>query len=40
MAYLQIAIDITAGERELQAWNWLIDKITNFYAEQTGDNLA
>ncbi|HOY87001.1 MAG: DUF447 domain-containing protein [Methylotenera sp.] len=40
MAYLQIAIDKTAGERELQAWNWLIDKITNFYAEQTGDNLA
>ena len=34
-AYLQIAIDKTAGERELEAWTWLVDKIDNFYAEQT-----
>ena len=34
-AYLQIAIDKTAGERELEAWAWLVDKIDNFYAEQT-----
>ncbi|HPX89402.1 MAG TPA: DUF447 family protein [Methylophilaceae bacterium] len=40
MAYLQIAINKTAGPRELQAWNWLIEKISNFYAEQIGDNLA
>ena len=40
MAYLQIAIDKTAGERELQAWCWLLDQVTNFYAEQTGENLA
>lgn len=28
MAYLQIAIDKTAGERELEAWQWLVEKIT------------
>lgn len=31
--YLQIAIDKTAGERELQAWGWLIEKIDHFYRE-------
>lgn len=25
--YLQIAIDKTAGERELEAWEWLMDKL-------------
>jgi uncharacterized protein len=35
LQYLQIAIDKTAGERELEAWSWLIEKIDNFYAEQT-----
>ena len=34
--YLQIAIDKTAGERELEAWGWLIEKIDNFYVEQEG----
>ena len=34
-AYLQIAIDKTAGGRELEAWAWLVDKIDSFYAEQT-----
>ena len=38
--YLQIAIDKTAGERELQAWQWLTEKIENYYAVQTGGNLA
>jgi len=38
--YLQIAIDKTAGEREKQAWDWLIEKIDNFYADQTGENYA
>lgn len=38
--YLKIAIDKTAGERELQAWGWLADKIENFYAEQSGVNFA
>jgi len=40
MAYLQIAIDKTAGGDELQAWHWLTDKIENFYAEQLGENFA
>jgi len=38
--YLQIAIDKTAGEREKQAWDWLIEKIDNFYADQAGENYA
>jgi len=38
--YLQIAIDKTAGERELEAWGWLTDKIDNYYAAQDGVNLA
>ncbi len=32
MQYLQIAIDKTAGERELEAWGWLAEKIEHFYA--------
>jgi uncharacterized protein len=36
LQYLQIAIDKTAGEREQQAWGWLIEKIDNFYAKQAG----
>lgn len=27
IAYLQIGIDKTAGDRELEAWGWLMDKI-------------
>jgi uncharacterized protein len=37
LAYLQIAIDKTAGEREMQAWGWLIEAVGNFYAEQAGE---
>ena len=40
MDYLKIAIDKTAGERELQAWGWLTDKVESFYAEQSGENIA
>lgn len=40
MQYLQIAVDKTAGERELEAWGWLIEKVNNFYAEQAGENFA
>ncbi|MDP1658039.1 MAG: DUF447 family protein [Methylotenera sp.] len=40
ITYLKIAIDKTAGERELQAWGWLAEKIENFYAEQSGENFA
>jgi len=32
-AYLQIAIDKTAGERELEAWGWLADKVDRYYQE-------
>lgn len=38
--YLQIAIDKTAGEGELEAWGWLVEKIDNFYAEQSGENFV
>lgn len=38
--YLQIAIDKTAGEHELQAWRWLAEKVENYYAAQIGGNLA
>lgn len=38
--YLQIAIDKTAGEDELEAWGWLIERIENFYTEQVGGNVA
>jgi len=30
IAYLQIAIDKTASEHELEAWGWLMDRIKNF----------
>lgn len=40
MAYLKIAIDKTAGERELQAWQWLCERIENYRAEVSGENLA
>jgi hypothetical protein len=38
--YLKIAMDKTAGEREMQAWSWLAEAIENFYVEQTGTNQA
>lgn len=39
-AYLRIAIEKTAGERELQAWAWLMERIENYNAELRGDNQA
>jgi uncharacterized protein len=39
-AYLQIAVDKTAGKREHEAWQWLVEKIDNHYAEQSGFNQA
>ncbi len=30
-AYLKIAIDKTAGKRELEAWGWLENKVTQYY---------
>ena len=40
MQYLQIAIDKTAGEREIEAWRWLQERVENFYTEQNGANQA
>ena len=40
LQYLQIAINKTAGEHELEAWGWLVEKVDNFYAEQSGENFA
>lgn len=40
ITYLQIAIHKTAGERELQAWSWLTERIENHKAQIAGDNLA
>jgi hypothetical protein len=34
--YLKIAIDKTAGAREVEAWTWLVDKIKQYYIEKTG----
>ncbi|MDR2219222.1 MAG: DUF447 family protein [Methylobacillus sp.] len=38
--YLKIAVEKTAGEREWQAWTWLMERIENHNAELRGDNLA
>lgn len=40
IAYLTIAIDKTSGEREQQAWSWLMERIENYNAELRGDNQA
>lgn len=40
IAYLQIAIQKTAGEREQQAWSWLMERVENHTAQGSGDNLA
>lgn len=40
LAYLQIAIEKTAGPRELEAWGWLTEAIDNFKAGIGGNNQA
>jgi hypothetical protein len=40
LKYLSIAIEKTTGEREWQAWEWLMEAIENFRAEQSGGNQA
>jgi uncharacterized protein len=40
ISYLRIAIEKTAGEHELQAWQWLMEKIDNHKASILGENLA
>jgi len=37
MAYLQIAIDKTAGPEELEAWQWLVDAVDAFRANPRTD---
>jgi len=33
--YLRIGLDKTAGQRELEAWDWLMEKITQYRNQQT-----
>jgi uncharacterized protein len=40
MAYLQIAIDKTAGEQEFDAWTWLLEAVENHKALLAGENIA
>jgi len=40
MAYLTISIEKTAGDREMQAWSWLLERIDNHNAELRGENQA
>jgi len=40
MAYLSIAIEKTAGEREIQAWQWLVERVDNFKAETNMGNMV
>ena len=40
VAYLTIAIEKTAGEREREAWGWLMERIENHKAGISGGNLA
>lgn len=40
MDYLRIAIEKTAGERELEAWSWLMEAVSNHQAALNNDNLA
>jgi len=38
LAYLQIAIDKTAGEREHTAWHWLMERL-NLHRQETGQQV-
>ncbi|PKO46919.1 MAG: DUF447 domain-containing protein [Betaproteobacteria bacterium HGW-Betaproteobacteria-22] len=40
LEYLKIAIDKTAGPRELEAWQWLVEAVENHKAELNLENLA
>ncbi len=40
MDYLRIAIEKTAGERELEAWSWLTEAVSNHQAALNNENLA
>ncbi len=38
--YLKIAIDKTAGPRELEAWHWLVEAVNNHQAVIDNENIA
>ncbi len=40
MAYLQIAIDKTAGAAEREAWQWLLDRIAAWHAGEASPHAA
>lgn len=40
ITYHTIAIEKTAGARELEAWGWLMEAVTNHQAALNGDNVA
>lgn len=40
MDYLRIAIEKTAGARELEAWSWLSEAVSNHRAALDNENLA
>lgn len=40
IAYLSIAIEKTAGSRELEAWGWLMEAVTSHQAAMNAENLA
>lgn len=40
MAYLKIAIEKTAGQRELEAWGWLEEAVSNHLAAMNNENIA
>ena len=40
IGYLHIAIEKTAGPRELEAWSWLMEAVTNHQAMLNNENLA
>lgn len=40
MAYLTIAIEKTAGPRELEAWGWLVEAVDNHVAMLNNKNIA
>lgn len=40
MDYLKIAIEKTAGPRELEAWGWLVEAVNNHLAAIHDENLA
>ena len=39
LEYLRIGLEKTAGERELEAWNWLMENIETFKNNQTPEKL-